>query len=98
MSNVTLKDKLLRSFANPVYNTITVAQASARFGVAPSTVTKTINALRVEGYAIYTNRKTLEDGRKINFYRLGSPSDRYLRNLDAGRTKLAIAALSGRGY
>lgn len=98
MSNVSFKSKLLRSFANPVYNTITVAQAAARYGVAPSTVTKAVNALRREGHAIYTNRKTLEDGRTISVYRLGTPSERYMRNLNAGRTDLAIAALTGRGY
>jgi DNA-binding MarR family transcriptional regulator len=93
--NVTFKDKLLSSFFNPVYNTITVAQATARYGVTPSTVTKAVRQLRLEGNAIYTNTKTLEDGRKINFYRLGKASKRYNRNMRAGRTNIALAALAG---
>lgn len=94
MNNVSVKDKLFAYFHNPVYNTLTVAQARARFGI--QNVTARINELRVEGYAIYTNTKTLSDGRKIKFYRLGTPSKRYMRNLKAGRTQIAIAALTGR--
>jgi Mn-dependent DtxR family transcriptional regulator len=93
MTNVTLKDKLFDSFYNPVRNTVTVAQAAARYQVAPSTVIKAVRQLRLEGVAIYTNTKTLEDGRKIHFYRKGKPSKRYLRNLRAGRTEIAIASL-----
>ena len=92
--SLTLREKLLRSFYNPVYNTFTTAQAAARFHVSPATVTKTVNALRLEGNAIYRNRKTFE-GRTVNVYRLGTPSSRYMRNLRAGRTQLAIAALNG---
>jgi hypothetical protein len=54
------------------YNTFTVAQARARWGI--SNVTARVNELRDEGHAIYTNRKTLTDGRKITFYRLGTPT------------------------
>lgn len=93
--NVNFKNKLLNSFDNPVYNTFTVAQAVARFNVSPSTVTKAVRQLRLEGNPIYTNRKTLENGRKISFYRLGKASKRYTRNLRAGRTELAISALAG---
>ena len=94
MSKVSAKEKLLNSFFNPVYNTITVKQAQARYGI--KNVPALINELRKEGFSIYTNRKTLEDGRKISVYRLGSPSKRYLRELDKGNTKGAIAALTGR--
>lgn len=95
--NVNFKDKLLASFSNPVYNTVTTAQAAARYHVAPSTVTKAIRELRLEGNAIYTNRKTYE-GRTISVYRLGTPSKRFRRNFRAGRTELAIGALSGRSF
>ena len=95
MSNVTLKDKLLASFDNPVYNTFTTKQAAARFKVSPATITKTVNALRLEGHAIYRNRKSYE-GRTINVYRLGKPSKRFKRNMKAGRTQIALAALDGR--
>jgi predicted ArsR family transcriptional regulator len=94
MSKVSTKDKLLSYFFNPVYNTLTVAQAQARFGI--TNVSARINELRQEGFAIYTNTKTLEDGRTISYYRLGSPSARFTRNLNAGRTKLAIKSLSKR--
>lgn len=92
---MNLKEKLLASFDNPVYNTFTTAQAAARYGVAPSTVTRAVRELRLEGHAIYRNRKSY-DGRTINVYRLGSPSRRFMRNLKAGRTNIALAALDGR--
>lgn len=91
---LTLRDKLKNSFYNPVYNTFTAKQAAARFRVSPSSVTKAVNELRRDGLPIYRNRKTFE-GRTINVYRLGTPSRRFVRNLRAGRTDLAIAALNG---
>lgn len=92
---MNLKEKLLASFDNPVYNTFTTAQAAARYGVSPSSVTRAVRELRLEGHAIYRNRKSY-DGRTINVYRLGSPSRRFTRNLKAGRTGIALAALDGR--
>jgi len=74
-----------------VYNTFTVAQARARFGV--ENVSARIHDLRKEGFSIYTNRKNLEDGRKITFYRLGKASKRFTRNFDAGRTRIALKSL-----
>lgn len=93
--NLTLREKLLRSFNNPVYNTFTTAQAAARFRVSPTTVTKTVNKLRADGHPIYRNKKTFE-GRTINVYRYGTPSKRYSRELRRGNTTGAIAALNGR--
>lgn len=92
--SLSLREKVLRTFDNPVYNTFTVKQAAARFGVSPATVTKTVNALRLDGHPIYRNRKTYE-GRTINVYRYGTPSKRFLRNLKAGRTQIALEALNG---
>lgn len=92
--SLSLREKVLRTFDNPVYNTFTTKQAAARFGVSPATVTKTVNALRLDGHPIYRNRKTFE-GRTINVYRYGTPSKRFLRNLRAGRTQIAIEALNG---
>jgi hypothetical protein len=89
-----IKQKLLNYFFNPVYNTFTVAQARARFKI--DNVSARINELRKDGFAIYTNRKTLADGRKITYYRLGTPSKRYLKALKAGRVNEAVAALSWR--
>ena len=92
--SLTLREKLLRTFDNPVYNTFTLKQASARFGISPATVTKTVNSLRLEGHPIYRNKKTFE-GRTINVYRYGTPSKRFMRNLRAGRTQIALEALNG---
>ncbi len=93
--SLSLREKVLRTFDNPVYNTFTTKQAAARFGVSPATVTKTVNALRLDGHPIYRNRKTIADGRTINVYRYGTPSKRYLRNMKAGRTQIALEALNG---
>ena len=54
------------------YNTLTVAQAQSRFGI--TNVAARVEELRAEGHAIYTNSKTRADGRRISFYRLGTPS------------------------
>ena len=93
--SLTLREKLLRTFDNPVYNTFTSAQAAARFHVAPSTVLKAVNSLRLEGHPIYRNKKSFE-GRTISVYRLGTPSKRYTRELRRGNDTAAIRALNGR--
>ena len=54
------------------YNTFTVKQAQARFGI--KNVSARIEELRKEGHCIYTNTKKLANGRKINYYRLGTPT------------------------
>ena len=67
------------------YNTFTVSQARSRFGV--SNVAARIEELRKEGHCIYTNQKTLSDGRKISFYRLGTPRKSMVRTaLQAGHS------------
>ncbi len=91
---LSTKEKILDFFFNPVRNTLTVNQARARFGVM--NVSARVHELRQEGFPIYTNRKTLSDGRTITFYRLGVGSERYERNLSAGRTKLALKSLYSR--
>ena len=54
------------------YNTLTAAQIRSRFGI--TNVGARIEELRAEGHCIYTNKKTLSDGRKITYYKLGRPS------------------------
>lgn len=54
------------------YNTLSVAQARARFGV--KNVSGIVNQLRNEGYAIYTNTRKRGDGSAVSVYRLGRPS------------------------
>jgi len=70
---MSAKDKILKYLSKEgPYNTLTVAQAKSRFGI--SNVGARIEELRAEGHCIYTNKKTLSDGRTITFYRLGKPT------------------------
>lgn len=72
---LSAKEKMLNALTKSKgYNTFTVAQARARFGV--KNVAARINELREEGYAIYTNTRKLSDGRTVSFYRLGQPTKR----------------------
>ena len=69
----SVKEKMLNFLSkDSKYNTFTVAQARARWGI--TNVAARINELRQEGNSIYTNTKKLSDGRKITFYRLGTPT------------------------
>jgi len=75
MSKMTTKEKMLAALSKTDgYNNFTTAQARARFGI--TNVAARINELREDGHAIYTNSKTLANGRKISFYRLGQPTKR----------------------
>ena len=73
MKKLTAKQKMLQTLTKSTgYNTFSVAQARARFGI--TNVAARIAELRSEGYAIYTNLKSRADGTKVAVYRLGSPS------------------------
>jgi len=70
---MSAKDKILNYLSKEgPYNTLTVAQAQARFGI--SNVGARIEELRAEGHCIYTNKKKLSNGKTITFYRLGKPT------------------------
>ena len=70
---MSAKDKILKYLSKEgPYNTLTAAQARSRFGIA--NVGARIEELRAEGHCIYTNKKTLENGKTITYYRLGKPS------------------------
>ena len=70
---MSAKDKILKYLSKEgPYNTLTAAQARSRFGI--TNVGARIEELRAEGHCIYTNKKTLSDGRTITFYRLGKPT------------------------
>lgn len=70
---MNVNQKILNYLSKPDgYNTLTTAQARARFGI--KNVSARIEELRLEGHAIYTNSRILDDGRKVTFYRLGTPS------------------------
>lgn len=65
------KERMLKFLSKAgKYNTFTTSQARSMFGV--TNVAARINELRSEGYPIYTNQKTLANGRKITYYRLGT--------------------------
>ena len=73
MKKLTAKQKMLQTLTKSTgYNTFSVAQARARFGI--TNVAARIAELRSEGYAIYTNMKSRADGTKVAVYRLGTPS------------------------
>lgn len=54
------------------YNTLTTAQARARFGI--TNVSARIDELRQEGHVIYTNTVKRGDGSKVKSYRIGTPT------------------------
>ena len=58
------------------YNTFTTKQAQRRFGI--TNVAARIDELRQEGNVIYTNTKSV-DGKKVSFYRLGTPTKAMVR-------------------
>ena len=66
------------------YNTLTVAQARARFGI--QNVSARIEELRKEGHCIYTNTVQRGDGSKVKAYRIGKP------------TKALVKAAIANGY
>jgi len=59
------------------YNTLTTAQARARFGI--TNVSARIDELRQEGHVIYTNTVTRGDGSKVKAYRMGKPTKALVR-------------------
>jgi predicted transcriptional regulator len=77
-SKLSAKEKIL-NFLNKTegYNTLTVAQARARFGI--QNVSARIEELRKEGHVIYTNTKTRGDGTKVASYRIGKPTKAMVR-------------------
>jgi predicted ArsR family transcriptional regulator len=74
---MSAKEKILNYLSKDgPYNTLTAAQARARFGIV--NVGARIEELRAEGYCIYTNKKTLTDGRRITYYKLGKPTKKMI--------------------
>ena len=89
---LTAKQKLLNFLSKTDgFNTLSVAQARARFGI--QNVTARIHELRNEGYPIYTNTRSRGDGSKVAVYRIGSASRSLKRDLRSRGVKLqSIAA------
>jgi predicted transcriptional regulator len=77
-SKLSAKEKILNFLSKSEgYNTLTVAQARARFGI--QNVSARIEELRKEGHVIYTNTKTRGDGTKVASYRIGKPTKAMVR-------------------
>lgn len=78
MSKLSAKQRILNFLTKREgYNTLSVAQARARFGI--QNVSARIDELRQEGHCIYTNTKTRSDGSKVSVYRLGTPTKSMVR-------------------
>ena len=84
MTKLSAKQKMLNFLSKTEgYNTLTTAQARARFGI--TNVAARIDELRQEGNVIYTNIKTRGDGSKVASYRMGKPTKAMVRTaLQAG--------------
>jgi hypothetical protein len=84
MTKLSAKQKMLNFLSKTEgYNTLTTAQARARFGI--TNVAARIDELRQEGNVIYTNTKTRGDGSKVASYRMGKPTKAMVRTaLKAG--------------
>ena len=74
---LSAKEKMLVALKKTSgYNTFSTKQAQRRFGI--TNVAARIDELRQEGNVIYTNTKSV-DGKKVSFYRLGSPTKAMVR-------------------
>jgi predicted transcriptional regulator len=75
--NMSVKAKVLSYLSKDSgFNTLTANKMQSVFGIKnPSAV---INELRNEGHAIYRNTRTLSNGEKVSFYRLGTPTKRMI--------------------
>ena len=70
---ISAKQKILNYLSKTEgYNTLTTAQARARFGI--QNVSARIDELRQEGHCIYTNTVKRGDGTKVKAYRIGKPT------------------------
>jgi predicted transcriptional regulator len=78
MTKLSAKQRILNYLSKSQgYNTLSVAQARARFGI--QNVAARIEELRQEGHCIYTNTKRRGDGSKVSVYRMGTPTKALVR-------------------
>ena len=68
----TQKDRMITAFKSG-YD-FTVGQLCSRINASDSTVRRLISELRLDGYAIYKNKKNFATGNTGFVYRLGTPS------------------------
>jgi predicted transcriptional regulator len=77
-TKLSAKEKILNYLSKTEgYNTLSVAQARARFGI--QNVSARVEELRKEGHVIYTNTKSRGDGSKVSVYRMGTPTKAMVR-------------------
>jgi len=77
-TKLSAKEKILNYLSKTDgYNTLSVAQARARFGI--QNVSARVEELRKEGHVIYTNTKSRGDGSKVAVYRMGKPTKSMVR-------------------
>jgi predicted transcriptional regulator len=83
-TKLSAKEKILNYLSKTEgYNTLSVAQARARFGI--QNVSARVEELRKEGHVIYTNTKFRGDGSKVSVYRMGKPTKSMVRTaINAG--------------
>ena len=78
MTKLSAKQRILNYLSKSEgYNTLSVSQARARFGI--QNVAARIDELRQEGHCIYTNTKRRGDGSKVSVYRIGTPTKAMVR-------------------
>jgi len=72
-------------------NTVTSRQVRSMFKV--DNAADLAYRARNEGISVYTNRTTLSDGTKVFTYRLGNPSEQFVKYLDKGQVARARKTL-----
>lgn len=82
-------DRFLNALENG--RDFTANQVRATFGL--QSVYHAVRRLRLEGFAIYTNKRVNQYGESFRVYKLGRASQRFTRNYWAGRSLLANKAL-----
>ena len=69
-ANMSLTQKLARHLLQG--NQVTAKEISGKFGFADPFAA--VRDLRKQGYAVYSNKKTLWTGEQVTKYRIGTPS------------------------
>ena len=72
-------------------NSVTTKQARSMFKV--ENVSDLVYRMRGDGISVYTNRVTTSRGEKTFAYRLGTPSQQFLKYLDSGHIARARKTL-----
>lgn len=93
MTNVVSKsDRLRESFLDG--NELSVAQIASRFGYSTNSISKAVFRLRMEGYPIYTNKRTNAKGQTTTKYRLGTAPRHVIAAGYAMLSSMGIKALA----